>query len=281
MLDHAKRHCVAFGELGCRLPRLLGDAPISNVGQFRQIPHGLDNHACLVGFCECNLAAHGVVLPVDDRNMACFHLLCNTELCTFRNMRISKAQICWIRHSRRLTAEGQRAELEAVGCGQTFVADDRWQIWNEMIDQLRRGDVIKVRRLHLFVPERWRSNQNRYLWLWDCVHAIEDRGASWIEIDTGRKSTVPRERDDAIRDALEYIRGHANAPFRKTARENGAKSAGRKPKYTPEQIEAARDVWFDLNLSGHKLKEALRRGGHPPQSKLQRHPPNGLGPRRA
>jgi hypothetical protein len=127
-----------------------------------------------------------------------------------------------------LTAGGQKELLQATGCGQIFVADDRWQVWNEMIDQLRTGDVVKVRFIHLFVPERWQSNQNRYRWLWDCVHAIEDRGASWIEIETGRKSTVPRERDDAIRDALEYIRSHINSPLRKLARENG-KLGGRPP----------------------------------------------------
>lgn len=196
-------------------------------------------------------------------------------------MRLPKSQICWIRPTRRLSADGQRRALEAAGCGQLFIADARWQIWNEMIDQLRRGDVVKVRRLHLFVPERWSSNQNRYRWLWDCVHAIEDRGASWVEIETGRKSTVPRERDDAIRDALEYIRGGANAPFRKTAQENGAKSKGRPPKYTAEQIEAARAVWFDERLRGAALIRALKAGKHPPKSKLERHPPHGLGPRRA
>lgn len=194
-------------------------------------------------------------------------------------MRISKSAICWIRPTDRLVEAGQRELLEKHGCGQVFVADDRWQVWGQMIDQLRSGDVVKTRFLHLFVPKRWLSTQNRYLWLWDCVHAIEERGASWLEVETGRKSTVPRERDDAIRDALEYIRSHINSPLRKLARENGAKSEGRPRKYSDEQIEAARAVWFDPKLRGRELVKALKRGGHPPATKLQRHPPKGLGPR--
>ena len=193
-------------------------------------------------------------------------------------MRIPKSQIGWVRPHKRLSAAGQRAFVEAAGVGQVFVADARWETWCRMIDQLRRNDVVKVQWLHLFVPERWQSNQNRYRWLWNCVHQIEDRGATWIEVGSGRKSTVPRERDLAIRDALEYIRDHANRPLRQTARENG-KGGGRPLKYKPEQIEAARPVWLDLKLRGKSLDRALKRGGHPPRSQLQKPPPAGLGPR--
>ena len=148
-----------------------------------------------------------------------------------------------------------------------------------MVAQLRRGDVVQVYRLHLLVPERWLTSQSRYDWLWDCVHEIEDTGATWIEVESGRKSTVMRERDDAIRDALDYIRGHANARLRRHLREVG-RAAGRPQKYSTEQIEAARGVWFDASLVGDALDRALKVGKHPPRSQLVKQPPRGLGPRR-
>ena len=181
---------------------------------------------------------------------------------TFCNMRFAKSQICWIRELPRYPGAPQLAALSEHGCGQIFDAS-KPNARDDMIDQLRRGDVIKVRSLHLLAMPRRRTTDEPRRDLWATIHAIEDRGASVLELATMRSTTNHRERDMMIADAIETITRGARALPRKIARENG-KLGGRPPaKISDEQRAAARELWFDKpNILGRNLKKNLLRVGY-------------------
>lgn len=163
------------------------------------------------------------------------------------------------------------------GCGTWFDLAERGER-GRLIDTLRKGDVIHVRHLHLLAEPKRRTDDVPRLSLWSILFEIEDRGVTIREISTGRSTAHSRERDMMIRDALEVLTRGARANAARVARENG-KLGGRKRKWTPEQVQAAADVWFDGKLYGEALDKALRRGRHPPRHYLQKPPPTGLGPR--
>ncbi len=121
---------------------------------------------------------------------------------------------------------------------------------------------MRVEHLHLLVKRLGRRDQNLRLDLWAIVLAIEDKGATWIETSTGRKSTDKRERDFALRDNLEIVtRGHM-ARAREVAQENGARGGRPRKKFTPEQTARAELAWRNDKLYGDELKAAVKAQGY-------------------
>lgn len=177
-------------------------------------------------------------------------------------MRVSKSQICWIRERPHHRASAQLAALSEHGCGAIFDASNP-NARDEMLASIRRGDVVKVRHVHLLAIPKKRTDDQPRRDLWRIIHAIEDRGATILEISTGRSSANQRERDMMIADAIEVIARGVRALPRKIAQQNGKLGGRPKARIKPEQSEAARELWFDSpDVVGKHLRQCLRRVGY-------------------
>lgn len=179
---------------------------------------------------------------------------------TFRNMKFGKSQICVTRGKPRYPVEAQRSALELAGCGDWVSLDDTNGL-RSLLDRLRKNDVVKVRHLHLLAPAKRRTDENPRRALWSILHQIEDRGATVLEISTGRSTANQRDRDMMIADAIEVVTRGARAVAR--ARENG-KKGGRPPAVIKdENREHARRYWFERQeLQGLRLRQCLGRVGY-------------------
>lgn len=150
----------------------------------------------------------------------------------------------YIRIMPRLTEAGQRAKLQAAGCSTIFVEGDGGETLAAAIGGLRRGDVLAVVWTHVLAPPRKTHRDRPREALWTAVHAIEAKGATWLETETDRSSAAPADRDDLIRDAIEHLTSAGRAA---AGRRNGRKSKGRPAvEYSADVIERARVAWYDL-----------------------------------
>lgn len=112
------------------------------------------------------------------------------------------------------------------------------------IASLRKGDIAVVVLLHVLAPKRTTTNVKPRAELWKAIEAIEARGASIFEVNTGRHSITKPDRDGMIRDAIEHITSAGRAA---ASRENGRKSPGRRPDVIdPKERELAREVWHSV-----------------------------------
>lgn len=177
-------------------------------------------------------------------------------------MALRHHQICVTRDKPRYAVGSQRADLDASGCTEWIALgpDDETR---ELIDRVRRNDVVKVRALHLLVRRKRRTDQNVRRELWEIVHQIEERGATIHEVSTGRTSANQRERDTMIADAIEVLTRGARAMSAKVARENGKLGGRPRTLIKDEQRETARRLWFEApEIVGLRLRQSLRRTGY-------------------
>lgn len=177
-------------------------------------------------------------------------------------MKFSKSHICVTREKPRYPAAAQRAALELAGCGDWAELSDKDGV-RDLLDRLRRGDTVKVRHLHLLAPPKRRTDDNPRRELWETIHRIEDRGASILEVSTGRSTANQRERDTMIADAIEVITRGARAISAKLARENGRKGGRPPTEISDHQRASARALWFEKpEIVGKRLAQSLRRCGY-------------------
>lgn len=144
-----------------------------------------------------------------------------------------KAQIVgYVRQHARHSLASQRALMAEHGIAKVY--DDL----DLLLRQRRRGagDVVAVKRLMLLAdPRSLRKAGGMRQSLYKTVDAIEAAGATILELESNRSTGVARERDLAMRDAVdELARTRA-----------GTGRPGRPPKpWTAEQIATMREHWF-------------------------------------
>lgn len=158
-------------------------------------------------------------------------------------MIFTKRHRAYIRPLPRLTEAGQRKKV--AGCAAVYVEGQ--QTLEECIASLRRGSVVVVVWLHVLAPQRTTTTVKPRAELWAAIRAIEARGATIFEVETGRSSAHPSDRDAMIQDAIEHITSAGRAAASKT---NGRRSPGRAPdKIDPAEREAALAVWHDVRIT--------------------------------
>lgn len=163
----------------------------------------------------------------------------------------------YVRHMPRVPGHIQAEKLRAFGVEDLVIYTESGdgQALPALIRSLRRGEVVAVSQLHLLAPPKKKSNDKPRLALWTAVRAIEDKGASFIEVDSGRRSIIPHERDDMIREAIEKITHSGRSPRKRDV-------PGRPPKeYSDKDLEFARNEWFSLKhkTNGAALKAIQKR----------------------
>lgn len=150
----------------------------------------------------------------------------------------------YVRPMPRITEAGQLSALAEHGLSRdrVYVEGAGAEGLDGMIRSLRHGEVVAVTRVHILAAPKIKTSDRPRRALWDAVHAIEAKGASILEIETGRRSTDPSDRDAMIADAIEQITHSGRAPRKRD-------TPGRPPAaFTPEQIEAARAVWESRSI---------------------------------
>lgn len=169
-------------------------------------------------------------------------------------MALRKSLRGYIRPLPRLTEAGQRAKLTAAGCGSIYVEAPQ-ETLADLIASLRKGDTVCVVHLHVLAAPRRTTKDKPRDALWDAVIAIEAKGASILEVETGRATSNKFDRDGMIRDAIEHLTSAGRAA---AGRRNGKKSKGRPPRDVSGEIDAARVAWFDLR---HAVNEDAQAAG--------------------
>lgn len=154
----------------------------------------------------------------------------------------------YVRPLPRLTAAGQEAGLAAHGVAtdKVYVEGRGDETLAALIRSLRKGEVVAIMRLHILAPPKLRTADRPRRELWAAIRAIEAKGASVFEVESGRSTATKSERDDMIADAIEALTHSGRSPRRRDG-------AGRPPKvFTPEQTEQARVAWFSLQHRTNK-----------------------------
>lgn len=118
--------------------------------------------------------------------------------------------IGWICDLPRLAASTQRAALLAAGVAERDIIADgatmssrRRQDWSWLMRKLRAGDTLAVAKLRAIYEPQGKLSPRRALF--HRLHDVEDRGCHIIEISTGRRSTIARERDMMVSDCLDQL----------------------------------------------------------------------------
>lgn len=152
----------------------------------------------------------------------------------------------YVRAKQRLTAAAQIAALEPL-CGERIYTEGSGpETLDVAVRSLRKGDVFAVHRLHVLAAPKLSTRDNPRRALWDAVRAIEARGASILEVDTGRSTLKPRERDDMIADAIEAITKAGRSLSPRQAKARGSKGGRPAREFSPEDERQAREHWFSL-----------------------------------
>ncbi len=131
--------------------------------------------------------------------------------------------IGWVRDLPKVAQGAQERSLRAYGIPSHDIVVDGRRVpgrsredWTWLRNKLRSGDTLAVVKLRaIYAPH----GNNPSKALLRAVHAIEDHGCRILEISTGLRSWVPRERDKMIaacREALAASRkgGDAGRPAR-------------------------------------------------------------------
>ncbi len=151
----------------------------------------------------------------------------------------------FVRDFPRLSAKAQTGKLKRFGVEEIRIHDTLDGVMSVVSG--RRRAVVVVVELHVLAPPKLLTNSNPRLDLWAAVKAIEAKGATITEVDSGRNSGNKDERDDMIAEAIEKITHAGRAPRRRDG-------AGRPPdEFTDEQIEFALHEWYNLR---HKTNAA-------------------------
>ena len=145
----------------------------------------------------------------------------------------------YVRPLPRLTQAAQHSAVAGAGAGVIYT-ESKDETLADAIRSLRTRDVLAVYSLIVLAPPKSRTTDKPRAGLWDNIAAVEAKGATILEVQTGRSSATQAVRDAMIRDAIEALATGGR-------RENGRLSKGRPPiEFTPAETDQARVAWFDL-----------------------------------
>lgn len=157
---------------------------------------------------------------------------------------MDKSQIGMICKSPSIKLETQEAALRKAGA-EWIVTLGRTtpKSWRDIASVIRDGDTVYVYGLALAVTKRGEDELAPSAQVREFIIEVHDRGGTVVEVSTGRNSRKPAERRAMTADAIKGLKRGNRSP--KTG-----KQRGRPPKeWTPEQITAAKEVWFSRDYA--------------------------------
>jgi len=161
----------------------------------------------------------------------------------FQKMVVHKTKLRgYVRHLLRIPASGQRAKLIEYGipADKIYTEGEHGESLDALVRALRKGEAVGVVRVHLLAAPKSKTSDTPRRALWAAIHAIEGKGATIVEVESNRHTANVRERDAMIADAIEQITHSGRTPRKQDV-------PGRpRLKFTDEETETARRLWFDL-----------------------------------
>ena len=127
--------------------------------------------------------------------------------------------VSWVRHVGRTSDDAQVAAHLAHGVPASMIVVDGRRVgqrkaedWAYLLKKLRPGDVLAVTTLRTLIMPRPRETPHHALVR--ALHEVETAGVvDVIEIGTGRRTSLPRDRDTMIADAVAaHRRGDVGRP---------------------------------------------------------------------
>jgi hypothetical protein len=127
--------------------------------------------------------------------------------------------VSWVRHVGRTSDDAQVAAHLAHGVPVAMIVVDgrkvgqrRPEDWAYLLKKVRPGDVLAVTTLRTLIMPRPRETPHHALVR--ALHEVETAGAvDVVEIGTGRRTSLPRDRDTMIADAVAaHKRGDVGRP---------------------------------------------------------------------
>ena len=166
----------------------------------------------------------------------------------------------YVRHLLRIPASGQRAKLIDYGIptDKIYTEGENGESLDALVRSLRKGESVAVIRMHMLAAPKTRTSDTPRRALWSAVHAIESKGATVLEVDSGRYTGNSRDRDAMIADAIEQITHSGRTPRKQDV-------PGRpRIQFSDEETETARRLWFDLRYKTNEeafaaIKRKVRR----------------------
>lgn len=156
---------------------------------------------------------------------------------------------------KKLPLARQEAALRAHGA-QDIVTVSRQLPWRKIVESgVRAGDTVRVLALVLLATERGKDKLTPAAQIGAFIAMVHARGASVLEVYTGRNSAKDRDCEGMIADAVNALRTGSRA-----LPPGHAKRGRRRLEFTPEQTAQARAAWFDVRYITNK--EA---GAHMPE----------------
>lgn len=141
-----------------------------------------------------------------------------------------------VREHPRLRSSTQIRALEANGFDPIYDLGPNCSL-ADALKSIRPGDVVGVARLWVVAEPKRRGRRQA---LYRAVDEIEERGASILELDTGRSTTDPKQRDAMIREAAEAV---TRAGRGLSLRRNKGKTGRPAVDFSRPVFDQAKSVW--------------------------------------
>lgn len=142
--------------------------------------------------------------------------------------------------------------MRAAGATVLYIIPDECRTWREAVRYVRHGDTVLIQWLQL-LPEpksakvRFPAMDGR-----DAIEEIEKRGATLVEVGTGRSIADPKQRAALIADMAKSVGAGGRSLSSAQARANGAKAlrrGRRKAEFPPGTAEKAEQIWHSRKVA--------------------------------
>lgn len=157
---------------------------------------------------------------------------------------MDKSQIGMICKSPSIRAETQETALRKAGA-EWIVSLGRVtpKSWRDVVNAVREDDTVYIYGLALVPTARGDDELKPTDQVREFLIEVHERGGTVVEVSTGRNSRKPSERKAMTADAVKGLKRGNRSPS--TGRGRG------RPKrdWTPEQVAAAKAVWFSRDYA--------------------------------
>lgn len=152
---------------------------------------------------------------------------------------MDKSQIGMVCKSPSIKPETQETALRKAGAEWIVTPKS----WRDVVNAVREGDTVYIYGLALVPTKRGEDDLKPTDQVREFLIEVHERGGEVVEVSTGRNSRKPAERRAMTADAVKGLKRGNRSPA--TGRGRGRP----KKAWTPEEVSAAKAVWFSRDYA--------------------------------